>query len=73
MRDSEVVATIVAGDPAGLAEAYDKYAAPLYTYCGTVLREPADAADAVQDTFAIAACKLSGLRDPERLGPGCTR
>jgi RNA polymerase sigma factor (sigma-70 family) len=67
MRDSEVVATIVAGDPAGLAEAYDKYAAPLYTYCGTMLREPADAADAVQDTFAIAACKLSGLRDPERL------
>jgi RNA polymerase sigma factor (sigma-70 family) len=67
MRDSEVVATIVAGDPAGLAEAYDKYAAPLYTYCGTMLREPADAADAVQDTFVIAACRLSGLRDPERL------
>jgi RNA polymerase sigma factor (sigma-70 family) len=67
MRDSEVVATIVAGDPAGLAEAYGKYAAPLYTYCGTMLREPADAADAVQDTFVIAACRLSGLRDPERL------
>jgi len=28
MRDSEVVAAIVAGDPDGLAEAYDRYAAP---------------------------------------------
>lgn len=67
MRDSEVVAAIVAGDPAGLAEAYDRYSAPLYTYCRTMLREPADAADAVQDTFVIAASRLSGLRDPGRL------
>ncbi|MGD0561306.1 MAG: sigma-70 family RNA polymerase sigma factor, partial [Streptosporangiaceae bacterium] len=67
MRDSEVVAAIVAGDPAGLAAAYDKYAAPLYSYCRTLLREPADAADAVQDTFVIAASRLSALRDPERL------
>jgi RNA polymerase sigma factor (sigma-70 family) len=67
MLDSEVVAAIVAGDPAGLAEAYDRYAAALYAYCRTMLREPADAADAVQDTFVIAASRLSGLRDPERL------
>ncbi len=67
MRDSEVVAAIVAGDPAGLAAAYDKYAAPLYNYCRILLREPADAADAVQDTFVIAASRLSALRDPERL------
>src|SRR5256885_835729 len=69
MRDSEVVAAIVAGDPDGLAEAYDRYAAPLYTYCRTLLREPADAADAVQDTFVIAASKLAGLRDQNRLRP----
>jgi RNA polymerase sigma factor (sigma-70 family) len=69
MRDSEVVAAIVAGDPAGLAEAYDKYASPLYTYCRSLLREPADAADAVQDTFVIAASKLAGLRDQSRLRP----
>jgi RNA polymerase sigma factor (sigma-70 family) len=67
MRDSEVVAAIVAGDPDGLAEAYDRYAAPLYRYCRTLLREPADAADAVQDTFVVAASKLAGLRDPNRL------
>ncbi len=44
MRDSEVVAAIVAGDPNGLAEAYDRYAAPLYTYCRSLLREKASAA-----------------------------
>lgn len=67
MGDPEVVAAIMAGDPAGLAEAYDKYAVPLYTYCRSLLREPADAADAVHDTFLIAAAKLRGLRDPGRL------
>ena len=67
MRDSEVVASITAGDPLGLAAAYDKYAGPLFGYCQTLLEEPADAADAVQDTFVIAASKLSTLRDPERL------
>ena len=54
MEDPEVVAAIVAGDPAGLAEAYDRYAMPLYSYCRSMLREPADAADAVQDTFLVA-------------------
>jgi RNA polymerase sigma factor (sigma-70 family) len=67
MRDREVVAAIVAGDPAGLAEAYDRYATPLYSFCRTMLREPADAADAVHDTFVIAAPRMAGLRDPERL------
>jgi RNA polymerase sigma factor (sigma-70 family) len=67
MRDSEVVAAIAAGDPAGLAEAYDRYAGPLYSFCRGILREPADAADVVQDTFVIAAPRMSSLRDPERL------
>jgi RNA polymerase sigma factor (sigma-70 family) len=67
MRDSEVVASIVAGDPEGLAAAYDKYAGDLYGYCRSLLQEPNDAADAVQDTFVIAASKLAGLREPERL------
>src|SRR5579859_5704859 len=69
MRDSEVVASIVAGDPLGLAAAYDRYADPLYQYCRTLLADQADAADAVQDTFVIAASRLGGLRDPDRLRP----
>ncbi len=67
MEDPEVVAAIVAGDPTGLAEAYDRYALPLYSYCRSMLREPADAADAVQDTFLVATAKLRDLRDPARL------
>ncbi len=67
MEDPEVVAAIVAGDPAGLAEAYDRYAMPLYSYCRSMLAEPADAADAVQDTFLVATAKLRDLRDPGKL------
>jgi RNA polymerase sigma factor (sigma-70 family) len=67
MRDSEVVASIVAGDPEGLAVAYDRYSGPLFAYCQSLLRQAEDSADAVQDTFVIAASKLGRLRDPERL------
>ena len=34
-----------------------------------MLSEPEDAADAVQDTFVIAAARLGGLRDPRKLRP----
>jgi RNA polymerase sigma factor (sigma-70 family) len=66
MRDTEIVASIVAGDPEGLATAYDRYADPLFKYCRTLLSDPADAAGAVQDTFVIAVSRLDGLRAPER-------
>jgi RNA polymerase sigma factor (sigma-70 family) len=69
MEDPEIVAAILFGDPDGLAEAYDRYAVPLHAYCCSMLREPADAADAVQDTFLVAAAKLRGLRDPSKLRP----
>jgi RNA polymerase sigma factor (sigma-70 family) len=69
MGDRDIVAAIIAGDPAGLAAAYDQYAASLHAYCRTLLGEPADAADAVQDTFVVAAAKAVGLRDPDRLRP----
>jgi DNA-directed RNA polymerase specialized sigma24 family protein len=68
MQDHAVVAAVVAGDADGFAAAYDRYAASLYACCHTVLPGP-DAAEAVFDTFLIAAAKLDGLRDPDRLGP----
>ena len=68
-----MVAAIVAGDPEGIAEAYDTYALPLHSYCLSLLAEPADAADAVQDTFLIATAKLAGLLTRASSGPGCTR
>jgi RNA polymerase sigma factor (sigma-70 family) len=69
MEDRQMVAAIVAGQSDGLAAAYDRYAPALYAYCRSLLGEPADADDAVQDTFIIAAAKLGGLRDPGRLRP----
>jgi RNA polymerase sigma factor (sigma-70 family) len=69
MRDNQIVAAIAARDLSGVAEAYDKYAPGLYGYCRSLLREPTDAADAVQDTFVIAAAKVTELRDPSRLRP----
>jgi DNA-directed RNA polymerase specialized sigma24 family protein len=67
MQDQEVVAAIVAGDPEGIAEAYDRYAAPLYAYCSFMLPGPGEAAAAVQDTFLIATVRLEGLRDRGKL------
>jgi hypothetical protein len=70
MQDREMVAAIVAGNPEGIAEAYDRYAAPLYTYCRFMLPDPdpmGHAASAVQDTFIVATSKLEGLRHPDKL------
>jgi RNA polymerase sigma factor (sigma-70 family) len=69
VQEGDIVAAIVAGEPAGLAGAYDRYAPGLYAYCRSLLTEPADAATAVQDTFIIAAAKAGGLRDRERFRP----
>ena len=69
MLDSEIVAAIIVGDPDGLAAAYDRYAAPLYAFCQSLLYDQADAADVVQETFVIASGKLERLRDPDLLKP----
>ena len=68
MQDRAVVAAVIAGDTDGFAAAYDQYAASLYACCHAVLPEP-EAAEAVLDTFLVAAAKLDGLRDPDRFGP----
>ena len=67
--DREIVATIVAGDPAGLAEAYDQHAESVYGYIRWMLDEPAEAADALRDTYIVAASRLRGLTNPSKLRP----
>jgi RNA polymerase sigma factor (sigma-70 family) len=69
MDDREIVAAIAAGDPDGLAAAYDEHAESLYGYCRWMLGAADDAADAVEDTFVVAAARLGGLRDPRKLRP----
>jgi len=69
MQERELVAAIAAGDPDGIAAAYDRYAASLYAYCHFRLSSSDAAAEAVLDTLAVAMVKLKTLRDPGRLGP----
>ncbi len=68
-RDREMVAAIAAEDPAGITMAYDRYARGLYGYCHWLLRDPADAAAALQDTFIIAAAASGSLPDAAKLRP----
>jgi len=68
MQDRAVAAAVIAGDADGFAAAYDRYAESLYARCHAVLPEQ-EAAEAVLDTFLVAAAKLDGLRDPDRFGP----
>ena len=67
MRDTEAVTVMIEGDPAGLAAAYDRHGAALYTYCRALLTDPAEAADAVQATFLLAVAKLAHLQEPDHL------
>jgi len=67
MSDGEIAASIARSELAGLAAAFDRYAASLYGYCQSLLIYPADAADTVRDTFVIAWTKIPCLQDPDRL------
>jgi RNA polymerase sigma factor (sigma-70 family) len=46
---------------------YDTYAAQLFDYCSAILRNPAAAADALQDTLIAADTLIGKLPDPGRL------
>lgn len=61
MRDSELAASIVDGNPDALAEAYGKYADQLWSYCRSLVSDADYAAEAVADTFVIAASRLEVL------------
>ena len=65
--DADLVHAHLAGDRAALAAIYDRYAASLYDTAAALLRDPHEAADAVQDTFVAASQHLGQLRDPTRL------
>ena len=49
--------------------AYDRYAAALYGYSHWILHDSAAAAEALKDTFVIAAATLSNLSEPAKLRP----
>ncbi len=67
--DAELVVSARAGDADALAAIYDRYADRIHDFCRSILRSQDDAADAMQDTFVLAAEKIDTLREPERLRP----
>ena len=69
MDDREVVAAIAAADPRGINVAYDRYAAALYGYCHWMLLQPESAAQALRDTFVIAAVTLGDVPESTKLRP----
>jgi RNA polymerase sigma factor (sigma-70 family) len=68
-HDREMVVAIMAEDPAGMAMAYDSYAAGLYGYCHWMLGDSAAAAESLQDTFVLALATLSDLPESAKLRP----
>lgn len=65
--DAELVLAVRAGDDSALADLYDRYATPIHDFCASVLRDPHEAADAMQDTFVAVATRIDQLRDPAKL------
>src|ERR1700744_4882566 len=55
MNGDAVVAATGGEDPAGLAAAYDRYAAELYDYCRWLQPDQALVAGALRETFATLA------------------
>jgi RNA polymerase sigma factor (sigma-70 family) len=65
--DAALARAAAAQDRDALAAIFDRHAPRLLAYCRALLRGGADAEDCLQDVFVIAATRLSGLREPERL------
>lgn len=67
--DAQLALAASSGDREALGAIYDRYSDTLYELCRAVLRDAHEASDALQDTFVIAATRLKGLREPDRLKP----
>lgn len=65
--DAQLVRAAVGGDRQAFAAIYDRYADRLHDFCIGMLRDRDAAADCTQDTFVVAAEKLSRLREQDRL------
>lgn len=72
-RDEDLVHAIRAGDEAAFAALMRRYNRRLFRLCRSVLRNEAEAEDAVQEAYVAAFLKLDGLEDPARIGPWLSR
>jgi DNA-directed RNA polymerase specialized sigma24 family protein len=67
--DVAMAKQVLAGEPTGYAELYDRYATPLYSYCHSMLLDQERALTALSLTLMTAVCRLGELRDANRLRP----
>ncbi len=67
--DTQLVERLASGDTSALGDLFRIYGDRLHDYCWSVMGSPHDAADAVQDTFLLAAERIGQLRDPNKLRP----
>jgi len=65
--DADLATRAASGDQAALAAIFDRYAGHLLGFCRSMVRNQADADDCLQDVFVVAASRLDGLRQPDRL------
>ena len=68
MSDRELVAALAAGDRLAAGQVYDVYGTRLYAYCHELLADPKLSADALRDTFIVAANRVRGLANPDEFG-----
>ena len=68
MSDRELVAALAAGDRLAAGQVYDVYGTRLYAYCHELLADPKLSADALRDTFIVAADRIRGLANPDEFG-----
>ena len=68
MSDRELVTALRAGDRLAAGQVYDVYGTRLYAYCHELLADPRLAADALRDTFIVAAKRIRDLAEPDEFG-----
>ena len=68
MSDRDLVTALRAGDRLAAGQVYDVYGTRLYAYCHELLADPRLAADALRDTFIVAAKRIRDLAEPEEFG-----
>jgi DNA-directed RNA polymerase specialized sigma24 family protein len=68
VSDRELVAALGAGDRLAAGQVYDVYGTRLYAYCHELLADPKLSADALRDTFIVAASRIKDLTDPDEFG-----
>ena len=68
VSDRDLVAALRAGDRLAAGQVYDVYGTRLYAYCHELLADPKLSADALRDTFIVAANRVKELSEPEEFG-----